>query len=191
MMIQLKCLVTVCAACLAVVCSQQEGVESLLSRSTQEVPKSSQSESIDQEKEDRIKAEVAEIMAIRKQLGGGVSEQLKGFSIEMPGGAKDTSGGSEAGQAARFEETFAKKLAAQSRNAVAIPAPTGKRWKQVHQETDDSESAIPTQEGRETIRKAARMLEEAAALLEEAEQFNQADSIRDTAGELWQTARKR
>ena len=43
---------------------------------------------------------------------------------------------------------------------------------------------------REFVRKAARKLEEAAAILEEVNQYNQADKIRQDAADLWKSARQ-
>lgn len=213
-MIRLKCLITVFAACLAVVWSPQEGVESLLFDSTQEALKSSQHQAADPLKEQLIEAEVAEIMAIRKQLGGGVSEQLKDFSVEMPNGksGKAEVEDGEKGIVA-LERAFAEQLTARSRNSQgenktlsAVKqlirlenqrheqnnAGADKGARNVANERVDpiaTKAAMPRIEQRDSIRRAARMLEEAAAILEEAEQFGQADNIRQTAGELWRSAR--
>lgn len=172
----------------------QGGVKSLLTDSTQVASKSSrtgsqseQSEKAAPAEEQRIQAEIAEIMAIRKRLGGGVSERLEGFSIEMPGGNKGQVQVPDGQERASFEEAFAKQLAQQSRNSRAVPASAGKGW---HLETVTEESAMPTQERRETVRHAARMLEEAAAMLEEASEYEQADKVRQTAAELWRAARR-
>ena len=177
-------------ACLAMTVLTQEGsrevasdvIKSLLVDSTQESSESSQNKT-DPAKEERIQAEVAEIMAIRKQLGGGVSEQLKGFSIEMPG-KKQSVEVPDADQRLVLEEAFAKNLAEQSRNSVAVPTGNGKGW-----HLQDAPGSGRSPEQRETVRHAARMLEEAAAILEEAKEYDRADSIRQTAGELWRSAR--
>ena len=174
----------------------QGGVKSLLTTSTQEnsesshtVSQSEQSEETESVEEQRIQAEIAEIMAIRKRLGGGVSEQLKGFSIEMPGGGNTSQGQApDAKEQLNLEEAFAKQLTEQTRNSRnADPATMERRW---HLETVAGESAMPSQERKETVRHAARLLEEAAAILEEASEYQQADKVRHTAGELWRTARR-
>lgn len=180
------------ATCLALLVLTQQGhqvdVKSLLVGSTQQSPESSQSEKTDGEKDERIQAEVAEIMAIRKQLGGGVSEQLKGFSIEMPGRQKGSVQPPEADELAIMQKVFAKRLAEQSRDhATAQPEP-GDRWR-ITGSTQPSSDVSP-RERSETLRHAARMLEEAAAMLEEAREYDQADNIRHRASELWRKARR-
>lgn len=179
------------AACLAITVltqnGNQDGVKSLLNPSTQQTPESSQPEESDLEEEQRIQAEVAEIMAIRKRLGGGVSERLKGFSIEMPTGKEGGEQVLDVGVPMIIEEAFAKQLTLQSRNSAAK---TGiARNESV--EPVSVEHAEPAHQRRESVRHAARMLEEAAAVLEEANEYDQADNIRKTAGELWRTARLR
>jgi len=52
------------------------------------------------------------------------------------------------------------------------------------------EPVMQTQGRRDTVRHAARMLEEAAAMLEEASEYDQADKVRQTASELWRAARR-
>ena len=181
-------------ACLAMTVLTQEGsrevasdvIKSLLVDSTQESSESSQNKT-DPAKEERIQAEVAEIMAIRKQLGGGVSEQLKGFSIEMPGRQKGSVQPPEADELAIMQKVFAKRLAEQSRDhATAQPEP-GDRWR-ITESTQPSD--VSPRERSETLRHAARMLEEAAAMLEEAREYDQADNIRHRASELWRKARR-
>ena len=171
----------------------QDDVKSLLVDSTQQTPESSQSEKTDIAKEERIQAEVAEMMAIRKQFGGGVSEQLKDFSIEMPGRKREN----EKAEAEVFsmEKAFAKKLAQQFRANVPVPVPVpavrarinDDRWRLAR---SPQQPGVTPQERSETLRHAARMLEEAAAMLEEAREYDQADNIRQRAGELWRRARQ-
>ena len=184
------------AASLALLVLPQQGhqddVKSLLVDSTQQTPESSQSEKTDIAKEERIQAEVAEIMAIRKQLGGGISEQLKDFSIEMPGRKKEDLEVVH-DQMLSMKEAFAKQLAEQSRANIPVPVPAVRarinddRWRLAR---SPQQPGVTPQERSETLRHAARMLEEAAAMLEEAREYDQADNIRQRAGELWRRARQ-
>jgi len=163
------------AACLVMAVltqnGDQDGVKSLLNPS----------------EEARIQAEVAEIMAIRKRLGGGVSEQLKGFSIEMPAGKTGGTQVPDRSEPMSIEEAFTKQLTRQSRNSTA-QTQSANKWTL---EAIAEEPAKLAQPHRESVRHAARMLEEAAAILEEANEYDQADKVRQTAGELWRTARLR
>ncbi len=127
-------------------------------------------------------------MAIREQLVGGVAETLVDLSLDMLGnkgqGKVSVPDGTKI---MTLEESFAKKLTEQSQNHAAREITPG-GWILIDEKAD--ENASPNPEHRDTIRHAARMLEEAAAILEDAEQYGQADSVRATASELWRSARK-
>ncbi|QEG20621.1 hypothetical protein [Mariniblastus fucicola] len=195
------------AAFLLMLVMPQEGVENLLDSPTQTAAKSSQAKPTDSAEAARIKAEVAEIMAIRQQLGGGISEQLKDLSLEMPNGKPQQNPIGAATSPAspiRFKEQLAKQAAqrpaeqfrdAPQLSTVRNSAAAHARWKENLQMAPSNEQAQATSahssRNRESIRHAARMLEEAAAVLEEAREYNQADKIRQTAGELWRAARNR
>jgi hypothetical protein len=174
----------------------QQGVESLVPPPTQETeessaPSSSPSENgvADPIEEERIQAEVAEIMAIRKQLGGGVAETLGDLSLDMPG-AKPQQNESDKKPAVNYESEFEEILAKRSRSSMRPPHQTSPEIR------PEPEIGLPVQllpidsvERQESIRHAARMLEEAAAALEEASVYDRADEIRQTAVELWRSAR--
>lgn len=160
----------------------QDGVKSLPNSSTQAAQESSQTDIPTEAEKARVKAEVAEIMAIREQLGGGVAATLGDLSLEMPGGKPQDS----AAPKQTSDESFAKKLAAQSeKHAAREMIPKGYQLVKIN----DREKANRNHEQCEAIRHAARMLEEAAAHLEEAQQYHQADDIREKARQLWQSAR--
>lgn len=172
-------------ACLALMAGPQDKVESILSCTTQQSQESSQPAAATKAEEAQISAEVAQIMAIRAQLGGGIAKTLGDLSLEMPGKKPESVPNNT--KALSLEQAFAEKLAEQSRSYVA---------KKISRQTVMAR-AVPKSGARispeksEAVRHAARMLEEAAALLEEAEQYQQADSVRTTAGELWRSARAR
>lgn len=194
------------AACLAAVCLPQQGVESLVPSPTQQTAESSQDSKTSTKPvmspvpqnsgettaiaNEQIEAEVAAIMAIRKRLGGGVAETLGDFSVEMPKPSSRQAPTADT-KPVNLDEEFAKHLAEQSRNHVAQnKKESGLQLAQRPPiRLQDNAPSINDEERRETIRHAARMLEEAAAVLEEASVYDHADKIRGTAGELWRSAR--
>jgi len=177
------------AVCLVIATLPQDGVKSLLPTSTQQTQDSSQTNAPTSDEDERVKAEVAEIMAIRKQLGGGVAETLGDLSLKMPGSkSPETDSTKSIAKSFKLEETFAKELAEQSRTHIARENANGD-WELVASKKPQKTNQPASPEHRDRIRQAARMLEEAAALLEEAQQYGQADNVRENARQLWQSAR--
>ena len=176
-MIRISILVVACLVALL----QQQGVQSLLSPTTQDTPKSSALEDPQAPKtpeEQRISGDVSDIMEIRSQLGG-VSETLGDLSLEMPGKPKNGDGK----PVLSYDEEFQKQLTQQARNRPP---------------EEDTKSSLEAEfamqepsERQEAIREAARMLEEAAAILEEVSSYDHADDVRQRASQLWKSARQR
>jgi hypothetical protein len=170
----------------------KSGVKSLLTTSTQQTQKSSQTDMPSADEQARIKAEVAEIMAIREQLGGGVAETLGDLSLEMPTTSDQKPKSETQNPPHSLQKSFQEQLARQ-----ASKRPTRQDSPPVETAVDlliaerrpMDKHAPPLHERRGIIRDAARMLEEAAALLEEAQQYDQADAIRQNASQLWRSAR--
>jgi len=185
-MIRISILVVACLFALL----QQQGVESLLTPSTQDQPKSSPvapngSEAPQGQKTvQKIRLspeEVADIVSIRQQLGEtGVSGVLGDLSLEMPGQRKDQTDGKPA---LSLEQEFQKQLAAQ----VSTRKPADDKKSPPLGNFDHQ----PSTKRQDAIRKSARKLEEAAAILEEVHSYDHADDVRRAASELWKSARQR
>lgn len=137
---------------------------------------------------------IKEISAIRSRLGGGVADQLKGMlpdsatsNAQKPKGAI-----SEQQMQAEFEAEL-RKLANRKdyhppRGVAALAAPPEKTLGTVGL-INVNKSSQPSKLSN-YLRLAARNLETAAAALEEAKRFSQADELRESARQLWIEARR-
>jgi hypothetical protein len=196
---------------------------------TQTVTRSSNISAQDQE---RIMAEVREIMAIRQQMGGGVAEQLRDVQLDLnPVESTDPQANKSKPAKTILSEKFAQELKQQAilrAKQPVVPAATANEAaaSEAAANTTPVKSAIQpltsapeliqppkagtlsigpmaqqppssTQPAKQPLdgvqvmhlRKSAKMLEEAAANLEMARQYDQADKIRALAGEIWRSAR--
>lgn len=144
----------------------------------------------DQAQQDRINAEIEAIMEIRRQLGGGVIEQLgDDFTTSMtPDGLpqSDRTPVQKLDQA--FQQQLAKQLSQPPNLSTFGPEPAVPANSFIAR-TRQQDPAVANPQRSQQIRQAARMLEEAAAMLEEANEYQHADSVRSSAAELWRAAR--
>lgn len=140
---------------------------------------------------------MSEIEAIRAQLGGGLSEQLKGLDQSLlPPSVQDKATIQEKSPTAQqfFEgalrtivnqETDAKRpegsqTLLQHHSSAAVVASKPRRW---HHQMPN-----PTAK-QETLRRCAQQLEQVAAELERVGTYDDADQVRRQAQTLWTEAR--
>jgi hypothetical protein len=119
---------------------------------------------------------LAEIRAIRQQLGGSVTEQLSELFDHAPDGLRLNPLESER----EFDRTV-ERLAVSERGIepASEPIPANESV------GEGVASPFPV----ERLHAAARLLEQAAAELELASRFDDADSLREKARQLWRLAR--
>ena len=148
-------------ACVIGSMAQQDQAPKAASSSTQSPQESSPAEIIDVSQNQPDGEEVADIMSIRSQLGGGVAEVLGDLSLEMPGK-----------KPVQKDQEPAPSLDQQFRAALT------------------REAQAEARKRRELVQQAARQLEEVAAALEEVREYDRADQLRQTAVEMWKSVRR-
>lgn len=121
--------------------------------------------------EQRRAAELAEMEALRKKLGGGVAESL-GDLMDPKAAQKE----------------FALELERLSEESKRLPAIKPKY--QVVSPRPLKVVALPKMSRRSLCHSIARKLDGITADLEEAGYYDEADSMRDLAGSYWNKARK-
>lgn len=137
---------------------------------------------------------IEEISAIRSRLGGGVADQLKGILPNSATSNAQESLGAFTSQQLQTEfESELRKLATQldsgSPRAVSTLTPPSQQTLGSVGPVDINRLGQPPKISVH-LRHAARNLETAAAALEEAERFSQADRLRESARQLWIEARR-
>lgn len=148
---------------------------------------------------------IDEVLALRRQMGGGISEQLKDLNLGDGEFSPEQLARDELSRLAREESRLRPgKLTGSTNRPSGTLTMEPTDTDQIRPSVDralqqpgsqfmagsmDRNPTIDPNAARSSIRAAARQLEEAAAELENAQQYNEADKIRRIAGELWLRAR--